>query len=71
MSRRKEILAAIAAGEIQWGYQISPATVVRQIKHMEAEERNAATAPERRRARRVWTTPERRTRHYTAKGSRR
>lgn len=75
MSRRKEIFGAIQRGEYAgtgWdSYGRGPRDVVREIKRLEAEERNAATPDERRRARRVWTTRERRTRHYTAKGGRR
>lgn len=70
MSRRKEIFMAIQCGEMSGtGWSTTrPATVVRQIKRLEAEERNTHTPDERKRAHRVWTTRPSRTRHFLAKG---
>lgn len=53
MSRRKEIIAAVQSGEYAYGTRVRD--ILRSIKRMEADERNAATPTERRRAHRIAT----------------
>lgn len=54
MSKRKQIFAAFDRGEYAgtgWdSYGTRKSAMVRQIKRLEADERNAATLPKRRRA---------------------